>query len=451
MAHRVVDLGGTTEGYIVRPLRYARFVLATAVTVGCGDSPTAETRDGSPTSISLNTTTIEIFPTETRSLNATVQDAHGNVLSVSASWSSSDMSVAEVNTAGVVTGIAPGTATIEARVNGVSASATVTVLETMGFTFPLVGTLNQDFFYVNYVDQEPGSGFRDYQCGLKTYNGHLGIDITLPSFARMDEGVTVLASAPGTVSLVNDGENDRNKTGGPGGFGNHVRISHRDGFESIYGHMARQSITVSPGQQVAAGETLGLVGSSGNSSHPHLHIEFRRNGETVNAFSGSCGPAFTQWAAPDAYQDAFMLIASGTSDLDLSVSLMQDPPRQVDTFTTSDARAAMWVQLINVRAGNVARFELYDPAGILFWNFQLEHEVFYSMSWWFAWQTVSGFMTQTGTWRYDYYNNGDLLASRTFELVPAMAPARAQPAQPGAPQSGIGGGGLGRGSSLYRP
>ena len=437
----------------VRPVRYARFVLAlaAAVAVGCGDTPTAETGDGPPASISLNTSTIEIFTKETQSLKAAVRDADGNVLSVSVSWSSSNRSVAEVNTTGVVTGVAPGTATIEALVNGLSASATVTVLETMGFTFPLVGTLNQAFYYVNYVDQELGVGIRDYHCGLKTYDGHRGIDLTLPSFAWMDAGVAVLATAPGTISMVHDGEADRNKSRGSGGFGNHVRVSHRDGFESIYAHLARQSITVSLGQQVTAGATLGLVGSSGNSDMPHLHIEFRRNGETVDAFAGSCGPTFTQWAAPDAYQDAFMLIASGTSNLDLSVNLLKDPPRHVDTFTTSDARAAMWVQLYNVRAGNASRFELYDPGGALFWSFRFVHDVFYSMSWWFAWHTVSGSMTQTGTWRYDYYNGSDLLASHTFELVPATPPARAQPPQPGAPRSGIAGGGLRRGTSHYQP
>ncbi len=146
-----------------------------------------------------------------------------------------------------------------------------------------------------------------------------------------------------------------------------------------------------------------------------------------------------------------MLIASGTSNLDLSVNLLKDPPRDVDTFTTSDARAAMWVQLYYVRAGSVSRFELYDPAGALFGNFQLVHDVFYSMSWWFAWHTVSGSMTQTGTWRYDYYNGSDLLASHTFELVPATPPAQVQPPQPGAPRSGIGGGGLRQGASDYQP
>ena len=425
----------------MRLVRYARFALAAAVAVSCGDSPTAGSEDGFPTSVSLSITTIVIFTTETRSLTATVQDAGGNVLSVSTSWSSSDTSVAEVSSTGVVTGIAPGTATIEARVDGITASGTVTVLETMGFAFPLVGTLNQDFYYTNYVDQDSGLGIQDYACGLKTYDGHRGTDIVLPSFARMDEGVTVVASAPGTVSLIEDGVADRSKSIGTGGFGNHVRILHRDGFESIYGHLANQSITVSAGQEVATGTILGLVGSSGNSDMPHLHIEFRRNGATANAFAGTCGPAFTHWAAPDPYQETFRLIAAGTSDLVLDLDLVKDPPTQVDTLTSSDARVSVWVHLHNLRAGSVSRFELYDPADVLFWSGELVHDVFFSMSWWFVWNIVSGSMTQTGTWRYDYYNDGALLVSRPFELVPAMA-APTQPPARGRPLSGIGGGGL---------
>ena len=305
-------------------ISYAPVVLMVAATlaVACGDAPTAETEDARPTSLSLSARAIEIFRTEPRSLAATVRDAAGNVLSVSVAWSSSDTSVAQVNATGTVTGVAPGTATIEARVDNLTATTVVTVLERMDFTFPLLGALNQDFYYLNYVDQEPGAGIRDYQCGPKTNGGHLGTDLTLPSFARMDSGVAVLATALGTVSTVHDGEPDRNKSPNPGGFGNYVVIAHRDGFKSVYGHMARQSIKVSVGDQVSAGAELGLVGSSGNSDMPHLHIEFQRNSVVVDAFSGECGPTFSQWAAPDAYQDAFVLIASGTSNLDLNLNLL---------------------------------------------------------------------------------------------------------------------------------
>ena len=106
----------------------------------------------------------------------------------------------------------------------------------------------------------------------------------------------------------------------------------------------------------------------------------------------------------------------------------------------------MWVHLHNVRAGSVSRFELYDPAGVLFWTFRLTHDVFHSMSWWFAWHTISGSMTQTGTWRYDFFNGSDILASHEFELVPATPSVRAQLPPPGGPTAGVGGGGLRRGT-----
>ena len=98
------DVAGRFRLVAFMSMRYARFVLAlaAAVAVGCGDAPTAETGDGPPASISLNPSTIEIFTKETQSLIAAVRDADGNVLSASVSWSSSNRSVAEVNTTGVV-------------------------------------------------------------------------------------------------------------------------------------------------------------------------------------------------------------------------------------------------------------------------------------------------------------------------------------------------------------
>jgi murein DD-endopeptidase MepM/ murein hydrolase activator NlpD len=70
-----------------------------------------------------------------------------------------------------------------------------------------------------------------------------------------------------------------------GGFGNDVWVQHDvDGkqFVSVYGHMQDNSFMVTQGQQVAAGDELGLVGSTGNSTGPHLHLEIHINGIPVD-------------------------------------------------------------------------------------------------------------------------------------------------------------------------
>jgi uncharacterized protein YjdB len=100
---------------------------AAALTLGCGgkDSPTAPEVG----SVTLSTSAATLVPTATLSLSATVKDVGGNSLSSSVAWTSSDQSHASVSTAGIVTGVSVGTATITATAGGQSASALVTVKE----------------------------------------------------------------------------------------------------------------------------------------------------------------------------------------------------------------------------------------------------------------------------------------------------------------------------------
>lgn len=68
--------------------------------------------------------------------------------------------------------------------------------------------------------------------------------------------------------------------GATGGYGRLVTIRHATGQETAYGHMSR--ITVRQGQRVSAGQVIAYVGSAGNSTGPHLHIEVRVAGGTTN-------------------------------------------------------------------------------------------------------------------------------------------------------------------------
>lgn len=65
-----------------------------------------------------------------------------------------------------------------------------------------------------------------------------------------------------------------------GGYGNFIEIKHNDGTISRYGHLSGYAI--SKGQTVSAGQTIGYVGSTGNSTGPHLHFEIKVNGSFVN-------------------------------------------------------------------------------------------------------------------------------------------------------------------------
>lgn len=97
-----------------------------------------------------------------------------------------------------------------------------------------------------------------------TWRYHSGIDIAAGS------GTNVLAAAPGTVILSVDYGNYS--------YGECIIIDHGGGITSLYGHMTRGSRRVSVGQKVNAGQVIGLVGSTGISTGPHLHFEVRKNG-----------------------------------------------------------------------------------------------------------------------------------------------------------------------------
>jgi len=84
-------------------------------------------------------------------------------------------------------------------------------------------------------------------------------------------GQPVYASKAGTVMTA------ENK---PDGYGTYVTINHHDGTYTLYGHGIRGSICVSPGQYVSQGQQIMKVGSTGNSTGPHLHFEIRTGSGT---------------------------------------------------------------------------------------------------------------------------------------------------------------------------
>ena len=115
----------------------------------------------------------------------------------------------------------------------------------------------------NYVDLDPSSQARDYQCGSRTYNGHKGVDFRLPSLRAQRAGVNVLAAAQGRVLKVRDGVPDMSvRERGIGAVndrecGNGVVVDHGEGWSTQYCHMAQGSLLVKPGDKVEASQDVG--------------------------------------------------------------------------------------------------------------------------------------------------------------------------------------------------
>lgn len=122
----------------------------------------------------------------------------------------------------------------------------------------------------------PLPGFRA-RPGFRTANNpsHIGVDIM--SF----NGTPIHAASAGTVTEVicniEAGHScDQAGSASIGGCGWYVKIQHPGGIATLYCHMVRKAL-VQPGQQVTAGQIIGYVGTSGNSSAPHLHFEVHIN------------------------------------------------------------------------------------------------------------------------------------------------------------------------------
>ncbi|MBK6900653.1 MAG: peptidoglycan DD-metalloendopeptidase family protein [bacterium] len=168
----------------------------------------------------------------------------------------------------------------------------------------------------NFVDQDATypNHLLDYNCGTRTYDlsggyNHAGTDIfTWPfSWLKMaNDDVEVVAAAPGVIVGKYDGYADHN-CGFGGGQWNAVYVQHADGSTAWYGHMKSGSTTPkNVGASVAAGEYLGVVGSSGNSTGPHLHFELYDSfGQLVDPWSGPCNSlnADGWWAEQRPYYD----------------------------------------------------------------------------------------------------------------------------------------------------
>jgi len=110
-----------------------------------------------------------------------------------------------------------------------------------------------------------GYGSRDIGSGGQF---HKGIDISRSGIY----GAAIVAADSGRVMQAGFG----NYGTGYGGYGNVIAIDHGGGFSTLYGHCS--SVAVSAGSMVQKGQVIGYVGSTGNSTGPHLHFEIRVNG-----------------------------------------------------------------------------------------------------------------------------------------------------------------------------
>lgn len=114
------------------------------------------------------------------------------------------------------------------------------------------------------VLSKPLKGIITSRYGTRDGRQHMGLDIAA------NEGTPIYACSKGKVEYV----------GNYYGYGNLIIINHGNGIQTYYGHCSK--IYVSKGQEVTNNTIIGAVGSTGNSTGPHLHLEIRKNGVVQN-------------------------------------------------------------------------------------------------------------------------------------------------------------------------
>ncbi len=226
---------------------------------------------------------------------------------------------------------------------------------------PLPGVPNQDWFIGNYVDvdRQPDS-FADYRGGFMSYDQHTGLDFILADVDQADAGVPVLAVREGTVLTIRDGQNDREFSQDGGQLSNFIKIEHADGSTAEYKHLKKNSILVAPGEVVKAGQPIAQVGSSGLSSHPHLHLAVRDGaGQIVDL-------------AAEGLMDLADVYPARPLLFDAGISSSSDPRifsnyfRYTPAHRTSIAQGEtlyVWYKLINMGPGDAVYATLVYPDG----------------------------------------------------------------------------------------
>ena len=165
---------------------------------------------------------------------------------------------------------------------------------------------------VNYVQKSRGVGpavtiFQRHEAApkgshskntvvrtVKVREYHMGVDMLAP------KGTDVHAVANSTVAFA----------GRRGGYGNLIVLNHGQGYQTYYAHLSAIKRGIKAGAIVSRGDVIGLVGSTGHSTAPHLHFETRKDNRYIDPFDESRQLEFWQLTAEDQERLEMQLLAS---------------------------------------------------------------------------------------------------------------------------------------------
>ncbi len=229
---------------------------------------------------------------------------------------------------------------------------------------------------VSYPDTDPAAAnARDFNCGPRAYDGNDGTDFGIRDLVTMETGVAVVAAADGKILRKRDGAADIKPDESEiptliaekKGCGNGLVIEHEGGWQTLYCHMKNGAFRVEEGQQVKAGDLLGLVGHSGVAEYPHLHFTLVKEGKIHDPFTGNlantaCQSAGTPlWNPPLAYQPVSLFAAGFAAGVpDMEALRIDASPRQA--LPQAEAGTlTFWAGIYGAVAGDKIEMEIIGP------------------------------------------------------------------------------------------
>ncbi|MEJ7740655.1 MAG: peptidoglycan DD-metalloendopeptidase family protein [Chitinophagaceae bacterium] len=308
--------------------------------------------------------------------------------------------------------------TIELQAKGTLNLAHSSVFPSVKFIWPVQQTTgyNDPGFYgiSNFVDEDTAASVLDYGCGTRSYNEHRGTDIfTWPfTWTKMDSNaVQVVAAAGGTIIGKSDGIPDKSCAFCPSCNWNAVYILNTDGSICWYGHMKTGSVSTKPiGAFVAQGEYLGIVGSSGNSTGPHLHFEVYNDytyTQLIDPWQGACNKNgnTSLWTSQQSYYvPSINKIATHNAAPVLSTCYGTEAANYSNTFVAGSVLYYA-VYLRDQQPSTSGLYTILRPDNSIYTLFTQPFTVYYAASYWYWSQTLPS-NAPPGTWTFRFQYNG---------------------------------------------
>jgi len=295
------------------------------------------------------------------------------------------------------------------------------------FSWPLrqaAGFNDPSYYYIgNYVDVNRNTGTRrDYNCGSHTYDNHRGTDITLwpfPKYKQDNNAVEVVAAAAGTIIARRDGAFDENCSFGDNLVANSISIRHSDGSIALYYHLKKWSLTNKGiGSYVQAGEYLGVVGSSGYSTDPHLHFEVwsdESGNNIIDPYSGSCNNfnSSTWWASQKPYKETKInnILTHDAVPVQPRCAFNGERQNVSNQFQAGDL--VYFSLSLAHENGGTKYYRIYQPNGSLWKSWYARGEI-HANSWWYNYFYLPS-NAMSGNWRYTVSYKGQQV-NHTFSV-----------------------------------